>query len=235
MDFIEPTSPRTRGKISCPAIFGSRKHARRSASESLQSAEVARLARVSLRSVNCIAVEAPVVHVDDAASERTARLADRVTLRISGRSFSGFWKRNPTSPLWRSFAGFGKPATREARSDAANVLFHVVNDRHRRKRPMIFTTNKPLNEWGKVLHDEEMAAAILGRVLERGRFIHLDGPSARTRHLNPEEILPAGIDRTRISGTHISSACFLIAASRRVVAGLGIAGQCEGRRLVSQL
>ena len=29
--------------------------------------------------------------------------------------------------------------------DAANVLFHVVNDHHLRKRPMIFTTNKPLS------------------------------------------------------------------------------------------
>ena len=71
--------------------------------------------------------------------------------------------------------------------EAANVLFHVVNDRHLKKRPMIFTTNKPLTEWGKVLHDEDMAAAILDRVLERGRFIHLDGPSGRTRHLNLEE------------------------------------------------
>jgi DNA replication protein DnaC len=43
--------------------------------------------------------------------------------------------------------------------DAANMLFHVVNNRHLRKRPMIFTTNKPLNEWGKVLHDEDLAAA----------------------------------------------------------------------------
>jgi DNA replication protein DnaC len=84
--------------------------------------------------------------------------------------------------------------------DAANVLFHVVNDRNLRKRPMIFTTNKPLTEWGKVLHDEDMAAAILDRVLERGRFIHLGGPSGRTRHLNLEEILPAGTDRARISG-----------------------------------
>jgi len=84
--------------------------------------------------------------------------------------------------------------------DAANVLFHVVNDRHLRKRPMIFTTNKPLNEWGKVLHDEDMAAAILDRVLERGRFIHLDGPSGRTRHLNPEETLPENTKRLRISG-----------------------------------
>ena len=84
--------------------------------------------------------------------------------------------------------------------DAANVLFHVVNDRHLRKRPMIFTTNKPMNDWGKVLHDEDMAAAILDRVLERGRFIHLDGPSGRTRHLNLEETLPDTGKRLRISG-----------------------------------
>ena len=84
--------------------------------------------------------------------------------------------------------------------DAANVMFHVVNDRHLRKRPMIFTTNKPLSEWGKVLHDEDLAAAILDRILEHGRLIHLDGPSGRTRHLNLEEVLPAKSERVRISG-----------------------------------
>src|SRR5208283_5664790 len=82
----------------------------------------------------------------------------------------------------------------------ANVLFHVVNDRHLKKRPMIFTTNKPLSEWGKVLHDEDMAAAILDRVLERGRFVPLDGPSGRTRHLYLEEASPSKADRLRISG-----------------------------------
>ena len=84
--------------------------------------------------------------------------------------------------------------------DAANVLFHVVNHRHLRKRPMIFTTNKPLSQWGKVLHDEDLAAAILDRVLERGRFIHLDGPSGRTRHLKLEEVFPGNSERLRISG-----------------------------------
>lgn len=83
--------------------------------------------------------------------------------------------------------------------DAANVLFHVVNDRHLRKKPMIFTTNKPLNEWGKVLHEEDLAAAI-DRILERGRLIHLDGPSGRTRHLNIQDALPANANRVRISG-----------------------------------
>jgi len=68
-------------------------------------------------------------------------------------------------------------------NDAANVLFHVVNDRHKRKRAMIFTTNKPLTAWGSVLHDEDLAETIVDRVLERGRVIQLDGPSMRTRHL----------------------------------------------------
>jgi len=90
-------------------------------------------------------------------------------------------------------------------TDAANMLFHVVNDRHKRKRSMIFTTNKSLNAWGRVLHDEDLAQAIVDRVLERGRLLTLDGPSIRTRHLGLDE-LPAGAsnhgvnDSARISG-----------------------------------
>jgi bifunctional non-homologous end joining protein LigD len=38
------------------------------------------------------------------------------------------------------------------------------------------------------------------KTLNGGRFIHLDGPSGRTRHFNLEEILPAGADHARISG-----------------------------------
>jgi DNA replication protein DnaC len=67
--------------------------------------------------------------------------------------------------------------------DAANVLFHVVNDRHLRKKSMIFTTNKALDAWGAVLHDPDLAEAIVDRVLERGRHLVLDGPSMRTKHL----------------------------------------------------
>src|SRR5256884_9057733 len=88
-------------------------------------------------------------------------------------------RRPPRSTLFPYTTLFRSP-------DAANVLYHVVNHRYLKKRPMIFTTNKPLRAWGKVLHDEDLAAAILDRVLERGRFIHLDGPSGRTGHLNLE-------------------------------------------------
>ena len=89
--------------------------------------------------------------------------------------------------------------------DAANVLFQVVNDRYLHQRPMIFTTNKPLAAWGRVLHDPDLAEAILDRVLERGRHLELRGRSYRTRHapldLNPgPESSSAG--PARISGNH---------------------------------
>ena len=72
--------------------------------------------------------------------------------------------------------------------DAANVLYHVVNDRHIRRRAMIFTTNKHPKRWGDVLHDDDLADAIVDRILERGRLLRLDGPSLRTKHL-PEDQL----------------------------------------------
>ena len=87
--------------------------------------------------------------------------------------------------------------------DAANVLFQVVNDRYLHQRPMIFTTNKPLAAWGRVLHDADLAEAILDRVLERGRHLELRGRSYRTRHA-PLDLTPASEppspEPARISG-----------------------------------
>ena len=79
---------------------------------------------------------------------------------------------------------------------------------------MIFTTNKSLKGWGRVLHDEDLAQAIIDRVLERGRLLRLDGPSVRTLHVNLDEAMKedsdqaGGLDQnfrkdlSRISGTH---------------------------------
>ena len=67
--------------------------------------------------------------------------------------------------------------------DAANVLYHVVNARCVQRRCILFTTNKPLKDWGAALHDYDLAEAIIDRVLERGRILTLEGPSMRTRHL----------------------------------------------------
>jgi hypothetical protein len=82
------------------------------------------------------------------------------------------------------------------RDNAANVLYHVVNKRYLKRKPIIFTTNKPLTEWGRVLHDDDLAEAILDRVLHNGRLIILDGPSVRNPPTSPS---PSPED-DRISG-----------------------------------
>lgn len=72
-------------------------------------------------------------------------------------------------------------------TDAANVLYRVVNDRYLHHRPVLLTTNKPLAALGDVLHDGDLAEAILDRLLERGAHFALRGRSYRTHHLKEEE------------------------------------------------
>jgi DNA replication protein DnaC len=74
------------------------------------------------------------------------------------------------------------------------MLLRVVNERHRH-RSMIFTTNKSLKAWGGVVHDDDLAQAIIDRVLERGRLLCLDGPSVRTLHVNLVEAMKADSDQ----------------------------------------
>ena len=39
---------------------------------------------------------------------------------------------------------------------------YIVNDRHQRRRPMLFATNKPpLTAWGDIPHDHDLAEAIV--------------------------------------------------------------------------
>jgi DNA replication protein DnaC len=71
-------------------------------------------------------------------------------------------------------------------ADAANVLFRVVSIRHLKRRSTLVTTNKPLAALGQVLHDPDLAEAILDRLLERGTHYVLRGRSYRTRNHGEE-------------------------------------------------
>src|SRR2546425_9037341 len=68
-----------------------------------------------------------------------------------------------------------------------STLFPYTTLFRSHRRPMLFTTNKPLAAWGLVLHDPDLAEALLDRVLERGRLVELRGASYRTRHLKRAE------------------------------------------------
>jgi DNA replication protein DnaC len=67
------------------------------------------------------------------------------------------------------------------------VLYRVVNDRYLAHRRMLLRTNKPLAALGDVLHDGDLAEAILDRLSERGAHFAMRDRSYRTRHLREEE------------------------------------------------
>jgi len=86
--------------------------------------------------------------------------------------------------------------------DAANVIYGIVDGRYLDHRPILFTTNKSLEQWGQVLHDDHLAEVLLDRVLERGRLLPLTGPSYRTRHLAQESHNPSEAQNTPPAGGH---------------------------------
>ena len=66
-------------------------------------------------------------------------------------------------------------------NDAANVLFHVVNERHLKRRPILFTTNKsPFTQWGEVLHDPDLAETIVVTAAERWIASSVSGALSRS-------------------------------------------------------
>lgn len=65
-------------------------------------------------------------------------------------------------------------------ADAAPAFYQLIAGRYE-KRATIITTNKSLNEWGTVMHDSALAAAIIDRILHHGDVFLLKGDSYRLR------------------------------------------------------
>lgn len=65
-------------------------------------------------------------------------------------------------------------------AEAASALFQVVAQRYL-KTSIVITTNRSVSEWGDVLGDTTVAAAMLDRLLHRSVVIKLDGDSYRLR------------------------------------------------------
>ncbi|UYP20201.1 IS21-like element helper ATPase IstB [Rhodococcus sp. Z13] len=73
--------------------------------------------------------------------------------------------------------------------EAASALFQVVAQRYL-KTSIIITTNRGVGEWGEVLGDTTVAAAMLDRLLHRSVVLNLDGDSYRLRdhHARAEKL-----------------------------------------------
>ncbi len=54
--------------------------------------------------------------------------------------------------------------------ETAGLVFQVVADSYERKS-LIVTTNLPFSEWGKIVSDEQLAAAIIDRIVHYGHLV----------------------------------------------------------------
>jgi len=64
--------------------------------------------------------------------------------------------------------------------DIGPILYEVIATRYEKKATLI-TSNKSLTEWGRVLHDTALAAALVDRLLHHGEVYYLKGDSYRLR------------------------------------------------------
>lgn len=61
---------------------------------------------------------------------------------------------------------------------SGEYLFEIIMRRHE-LRSTIMTSNRPLEEWGKLIGDVPAATAILDRFLNRSELVHINGKSYR--------------------------------------------------------
>lgn len=69
---------------------------------------------------------------------------------------------------------------------SGECLFEIILRRHQVKSTMM-TSNRPLEDWGKLIGDVPAATAILDRFLETAELIQLEGRSYRLRNRSSKE------------------------------------------------
>lgn len=66
-------------------------------------------------------------------------------------------------------------------AEGARLLFQVIADAYE-KRSLILTTNLEFARWGTVFGDDQMAAAVIDRIVHHGRLLQFRGQSYRVAH-----------------------------------------------------
>ena len=66
-------------------------------------------------------------------------------------------------------------------AEGARLLFQVISQAYE-TQSVVFTTNLEFSRWGVVFGDDQMAAAVIDRVVHHGRLLRFKGESYRVRH-----------------------------------------------------
>lgn len=72
----------------------------------------------------------------------------------------------------------------------SNLFYQVISSRHAEQRSSVITTNTPFSDWGNILFNTTIAAAIADRLVENSEIFLLGGPSVRCqKHSPPAEAI----------------------------------------------
>jgi len=71
-------------------------------------------------------------------------------------------------------------ALKKLPANAAEELLDIIMNRYQKKSTLI-TSNRVLDDWGKIFGDQTAASAILDRLLHRGHLVHFEGKSWRLK------------------------------------------------------
>lgn len=67
----------------------------------------------------------------------------------------------------------------------SNLFYQVISTRHSRKKSSIITTNTAFSDWGNILFNTTIAAAIVDRLVEDSEIFLLSGESLRKAQKGP--------------------------------------------------
>ncbi|PIU58426.1 MAG: ATP-binding protein, partial [Deltaproteobacteria bacterium CG07_land_8_20_14_0_80_38_7] len=66
-------------------------------------------------------------------------------------------------------------------ADAADYLLDVIIDRYSKRKSTLITSNRPIEDWGRLLNDNAASSAILDRLLHHGHLLKFEGKSYRLK------------------------------------------------------
>jgi DNA replication protein DnaC len=64
---------------------------------------------------------------------------------------------------------------------AADDLLDIILTRYSSRKSTVITSNRPIEDWGKLLRDNAASSAILDRLLHRGHLLQFEGRSYRLK------------------------------------------------------
>lgn len=68
---------------------------------------------------------------------------------------------------------------------SSNLFYQVISTRHAHKRSSVITTNTAFSDWGNILYNTTIAAAIADRLVENSEIFLLGGESLRKAQKSP--------------------------------------------------